>query len=343
MFQIDGAYGEGGGQILRSALTLSIITQQPIYVTNIRAQRTNPGIRPQHLTAIKAAQTISKGHVEGAAIGSTSIRFFPAKVEHGQYSFRIATAGAATLVLQAILIPLTLAGGVSQVRIQGGTHVPWSPCFEYLSFAWLPILSKLGFSAQLKCERAGFYPRGGGVIQAIIHPVTDPSPIICTQRGQLQSVHVLSAVAQLPEQIGDRQTKRAQERLGSLSVPVDYETRKYPSNGKGTFVFLAPEFPPGKACFFALGAPGKPAERVSDEAMNHLEEFLALEGALDPWLADQILIPLALASGNSQFSTTRISQHLLTNAVVLETFGLARVSISGQEGDPGVIQVTPNS
>jgi RNA 3'-terminal phosphate cyclase (ATP) len=341
MITLDASLGEGGGQVLRSSLTLAILTQQTVHLTNIRARRSKPGLQAQHLQAVRAAATICNGSVEGAALGSQELRFQPGKTEAGKYHFEIGTAGAATLVLQTIFLPLSQAAGKSTVIISGGTHVAWSPSYHYLDWLWLPCLRRLGYSAELTLEQVGFYPQGGGRIRAAIQPTGTIHPLNLTERGPLTSINGLSGVGNLDEEIARRQKLQALRQLEPICRDTKIKSEAVKSFGKGTFLALLATFEHSAACFTSLGAPGKRAERVADEAVNELLAFLAAPGAVDPHLADQLLLPLTLAGGPSCFSTSQISQHLLTNAEIIRHFDAAEISIEGKLDESGMIQITP--
>jgi len=339
MVEIDGSQGEGGGQVLRSALALSILTCQAMRITNIRARRSKPGLMAQHLRAVDAAAAISKASVQGAALNSTELVFEPVEIRSGRYKFDIKTAGATSLVLQTIFIPLSLASSASSVIISGGTHVPWSPSFHYLELNWLPLLIEMGFDAQISLDQAGFYPQGGGRISAVIRPAADIQPLNLTRRGSLLHLQGISAVANLPLSIAERQKRQAFKRLQHLRPHI--KTVQMPSRFKGTLLLLFAEFENGRACFFGLGKLGKPAEQVADEAVDGLESFLATEGTVDPYLADQLLLPLCLAKGVSTLHTSRVSEHLLTNAAILRAFLTVEIDIQAGIGEPGLVQVKP--
>lgn len=337
---MDGSQGEGGGQVLRSALTLAGMTGQAMRISRIRAGRPKPGLAAQHLTAVKAIAEVCSAQVEGATPGSTSLTFIPGSPRPGTYRFDIGTAGATTLVLQTIFLPLSVAQEASTVAITGGTHVPWSPCFHYLDWHWLPVMRQAGFDARLKLKRAGFYPRGGGRIQALIRPAPRIKPLQLVERGALERIRGLSTVANLPGHIAERQRKQALRRLKSLA-PADIQLASLQAPSPGTFLLLLAEFEHTRACFFALGKKGKPAERVADEAVEALEAFLTTRAATDPYLADQLLLPLAFAGGESQVHTARISHHLRTNAAVIEAFMPGTIAIQGQPDGPGIVHITP--
>jgi len=341
MNEIDGSKGEGGGQILRSALTLSLMTDQNFRIVNIRARRSKPGLRPQHLASVKAAASVGQAQVEGAYLGSREIDFRPSSIHPGSYRFEIPTAGSTSLVLQTIFLPLSVAEAPVEIEIIGGTHVPWSPCFHYLDLNWLPTMRSLGFRADLGLKLAGFYPQGGGLIRASVQPVRRITPLQCIHRGDLTRVSGLSTVSNLPESIAERQRKRAVKRLIDLGCPVEIENQTLPSPGKGTLLLLQAEFESGQACYFGLGARGKSAERVADEVVDVLQVFLHGEGVVDEYLADQLLLPLAFADGDSEFRSSTITQHLLTNAEVIRAFGAAEINIRGKLDQPGVVEIRP--
>jgi RNA 3'-terminal phosphate cyclase (ATP) len=342
MIHIDGAQGEGGGQVLRTSLTLAVLTQNPLHITNIRAHRSKPGLRPQHLTAVEACGAVSAARVQGARVGASELVFEPGPVKPGSYRFDIQTAGSTSLVLQTILLPLSKADEPSTAAVIGGTHVPWSPCYHYLEWLWLPEIQTIGFNASLKLKRAGFYPPGGGRVQATIRPVRELTPMVRLERGRLRKIRGLSAVANLPDHIAQRQRKQARRRLKDL-CPVDIKTATLDARSPGTFIALLAEFEHSRCCYFALGKKGKPAERVADQAVNRLLGFLDTDGAVDPFLADQLLVPLVLARGISHFQTAEITQHLLTNAAVIEAFLPGTIEIQGQLGAPGTVRIIPQS
>jgi RNA 3'-terminal phosphate cyclase (ATP) len=345
LLEIDGSMGEGGGQVLRTSLSLSIITGKPVSLNNIRANRDKPGLRPQHLMAVRSAARISNGIVRGDRVGSTAISFQPGPAVPGNYLFDIGTAGATSLVMQTLLLPLALADGASTVRIHGGTHVPWSPCFHYLDRSWRPLLNRIGIAFNLKLEMAGFYPGGGGQIAAQIAGSSRIQGLQLRRRGRLLRIQGISAVADLPVGIAERQRKQALERLNQLpGLPeVEIEITSLPTRSKGTLLLLEAEFEQGLGCFFALGARGKRAERVADEAVDALVEFLATDATVDHWSADQLLLPLALADAGSTFVTSHVSEHLLTNAEVIRQFLPVDIAIRGVSGEPARVDIEPGS
>ncbi len=340
MIRLDGAIGEGGGQVLRTALTLSCITAVPFTITNIRARRKKPGLRPQHLKAVQAAGEIAQARVQGARTGASELIFQPGKLRGGDFRFDIGTAGATSLVLQTVLLPLCLVGRASTVTITGGTHVPWSPSFHYLQWQWLPFLQKMGVRAQVFLDLAGFYPQGGGRIHANIQPAGQLHPLQLRERGALRAIHCLSMTANLPEHVLRRQADRVAQRLGK-TYPLRIETAQVKSRFKGTMLLLLAEFESGQACYFGLGKRGKPAEKVADEALDALERFMSTQATVDQYLADQLLLPLSLAEGESEYLTPEVTQHLVTNAAVIRRFLPVEIEITGEIGYPGRVRVAP--
>jgi RNA 3'-terminal phosphate cyclase (ATP) len=341
--RVDGTMGEGGGQVLRSALTLSLLTGRPLRLTRIRARRDPPGLAPQHRMAVQAAARVAGAVVKGDDIGSRVLEFVPGNVTPGGYEFDIGTAGSTSLVLQTVLLPLALAPGPSNVRLRGGTHVPWSPCFHFLDWHWRVMLGRLGLHFLLCMIQAGFYPPGGGVVQATIPGGARIGGLELRHRGRLLSIRGLSAAACLPMEIAERQRSQALQRLQGLDCPVDIAVEQLPAPSPGTVLALLAQFEHGQACFSALGARGKRAERVADEAADELLRFLARDGAVDRWLADQLLLPLAVARTPSEFTTSAVTGHLLTNADVIRAFLPASIEIDGAAGEPGTVRVTPAS
>lgn len=341
MIEIDGSRGEGGGQILRSALTLSLLTGKPFRIYNIRSRRARPGLRPQHLKAVQAAAEVGQARIKGAEMGASTLQFEPGRVCPGNYHFDIGTAGATSLVLQTVYLPLALADAPSWVTIRGGTHVPQSPCFHYLDRHWRRFLDTTDLSLSLTLKRAGFYPPGGGIVRAHIRPTSGVRPLHLLQRGRLRQICGLSAVANLPDSVAERQRDRALTRLAGWAGPCTIEIERLSALSKGTMLLLLAEFEHSQACFFALGARGKRAEQVADEAVDELLEFLATDGAVDTYLSDQLLLPLALSQGVSELRTACVSTHLLTNADVIRDFLSVTLEIQGEPGASGTVRLVP--
>jgi RNA 3'-terminal phosphate cyclase (ATP) len=348
MITIDGARGEGGGQVLRTALALAAITGQPVRLDNIRAGRKNPGLAPQHLTGVRALAALCQADVRGDALRSTSIEFHPqAAIHAGDYSVDVAeatsggSAGAVTLVLQAMLVPLALAGGESRVILRGGTHVPWSPPFHYLSEVFLPMVAPMGVRADVRLDTWGFYPAGGGQVSADIHGQAGPlTAQDWTVRGDVTRVWGLAVAASLPAHIAQRMAGRAANLLqeAGLRPALTPVRERAASPGATTLLFAAYEN--SFAGFSALGEKGKPSEQVATEAALDLLAQHRSGQAVDMHLADQLLLPMALAAGTSRFTTCRVTQHLLTNAEIIRHFISAEIIVDGDELAPGTVTVT---
>ena len=338
MIEIDGSFGEGGGQILRSSLALSLVTGKPFHLWNIRAGRDKPGLQPQHLMSVRAAATVGQAQVRGDRKGSQELFFEPGEVKAGKYTFSIGTAGATGLVLHTVYLPLALKGTAeSELTIQGGTHVSHAPCFHFLDATWRNYLDRLGMPVRLRMERPGFYPRGGGVIDARIPPCPRPKGMQLQERGDILKAAGISAVAGLPDHIAERQARRATNRLKALDVHSLFNFEKW-EGGPGTMLSVTLDTSP-TTLFFGLGARGKPAERVADEAVDQVEDFLKHPGAVDPHSADQIVLPLAFAAGPSEFSVSQVTRHLLTNIEVIRRFVDRSIECVGEEGQPGLVRV----
>ncbi|UJS21781.1 MAG: RNA 3'-phosphate cyclase [Candidatus Brocadia sp.] len=339
IISIDGSFGEGGGQILRTALSLSAITQRPFEIYKIRANRKTPGLSYQHLQSVNAAARVCNAEVMGNQLRSTNLTFFPGKIQPGDYHFTIGTAGSVSLVLQTIFYPLSLADKPSSVTITGGTHVSHSPCIDYLAQQWLYFLRKIGFRAEIQTLRAGFYPRGGGEVFASIHPGTLQHPISLAERGKLLMIQGVSAVSNLERIIAQRQQTQAKLNFLERNIPHEIGITEIPAAGKGTMMFLIGTFEQSQCCYFSLGAPRKRAETVADEACNQFFSFLETKGVIDEYLADQLIIPLALTKVTSHYVTPRITRHLLTNIEIVKLFLPVTVDVVGNLDEEGLVKI----
>lgn len=340
---IDGSEGEGGGQLLRTSLTLSMMTAQPFEMIHIRAKRPNPGLQPQHLQAFLAAQQICGAMVEGAGKGSLHVRFSPGEPRGGSYRFDIGTAGATSLVLHTVYLPLSRCDQPSTLRLRGGTHVPWSPSYPHLVDAWLPCLRSMGLKLELTLLRAGFYPHGGGEFVAGIAPVAAIQPLRLTSRGALQEVRVLSAHTNLKDEVAGRQARAAEQLLRQAGLSPVVEVTNLPSLSRNTVCAITGIFENTRVCYSALGERGKRAEQVAEDACRAFLAFLRTDATVDEYLADQLLLPMALASGPSVMRTPRVTPHLLTNIATLQKFLPTVIHLSGTSGQPGEVEVIPVS
>ena len=343
MITIDGSFGEGGGQILRTGLSLAALTGRDVTIENIRAGRDKPGLRPQHLTGVVAVAEICRADVQGADVGSTRLVFKPHAIRPGSYEFDVskirASAGSVNLVLQTVIWPLAFAGKRSRVVIKGGTHVPFAPTFNYIDETFLPVVARMGLLCRYQMIKAGYYPIGGGEVRLEIEPVESLSAMELTERDEHSRVELTSAISNLPGHIADRQMNTGIERVRALGFKPACETKEYASPGKGTLFFISLVAGDARAGFQSLGEIGKPAEKVARDACDEFEAYVKSGAALDKHLADQLVIPAALAKGPSKFTTCEVTQHLLTNISIVERFLPARFEVSGEIGEPGTLRL----
>jgi RNA 3'-terminal phosphate cyclase (ATP) len=343
MVAIDASHGEGGGQVLRTALALSVALGRPVSLHRVRARRPRPGLQPQHLTVVRALAAISDARVVGDALDSTEVTFVPRTLRGGDYEFDIGairgSAGSVSLLFQALLLPLARATQASRLRLRGGTHVPWSPPVPYLSAVFLPALARVGVRADLTLHRWGWYPAGGGEVEAAIDPGGSWRALRWERPGE-QVLEGVSAVSRLPRSIAERQRARALERLAAagraaaITLVEDESAR-----GPGTLLMLTAAGESARAGFSALGRRGLRAEAVADEAADPLLAHLEAGASVDDHLADQLVPVLALADAPSAFTCPRVSGHLRTVAWLVERMLPVRVSLD--EGPPARVEVRP--
>jgi RNA 3'-terminal phosphate cyclase (ATP) len=339
LLAIDGAEGEGGGQILRSALCLAAVTGQGFEVTRIRAGRPRPGLRAQHLAAVRAAALACGAKVGGAFEGSPDLRFEPGPIVPGEFRFEIATAGSATLVLQTVLPALATAAAGSRVSVTGGTHVPASPSFDYLARHWCAVMQQLGLRARVSLVCAGFYPPGGGEIASVVDPWRRPASLVWEERGALLEVRGLSGSVRLHGEVARRQRDAAQARLWEeRRIEAAWDVAEAKGASPGSFLLLEAIFEKSRAAFGFLGERGLRAELLGDRAARRLLRFLEAEGATDPHMADQLALPLAVAGGGGRVTTNEVTRHLETMASVLVLFGIP-ARTWGRIGGPGGLEV----
>ncbi len=332
MVRIDGSQGEGGGQILRTSLSLAAITGQELEIYNVRAGRKQPGLAAQHVTCCLAVAEVCGGRVDGAELDSQAVRLAPGSVAGGEYRFDVGrvrpSAGSACLVLQSILPVLALAPRSSRVVIRGGSDVPWSPVYAYLANTFAPALSRFGIRLAFRRPAAGFYPIGKGCLEAEITPAGPVASINLTQRGELQRAVVASTVAdKLPKHILKRQNFAARTLLAAAGLDADSEEYYLESASPGTSCVVSLWYQSGHAGFTALGKRGMPAEEVGSQAASEAVEFIDSEAAVDRHLADQLLLYMVMARGRSQLCTTETTEHLRTNAAVAGQLTGAEIDI----------------
>jgi RNA 3'-terminal phosphate cyclase (ATP) len=316
MILIDGSEGEGGGQILRTSLALSLVTGQPFRMEHIRARRAKPGLLRQHLTAVEAAKTISAAEVSGAALGSLTLDFRPGPVTPGNYRFAVGTAGSATLVLQTILPSLLTASGSTTLTLEGGTHNPMAPPFEFLARSFAPLMEWMGPSIELDLKRPGFF-------QARIAPVTKLAPLMLMERGLIRKRQAKVWLSKLPSHVAERELAVVRQELNWRDTECSVENVAHPI-GPGNALVLEIEAEHATAVFTGFGERGRSAEEVGRQAVSAAQAWLDADVPVDEHLADQLLLPAALAGGGA-FRTTKPSLHATTNAAVIQRFLLVTI------------------
>jgi RNA 3'-terminal phosphate cyclase (ATP) len=341
MLEIDGSFGEGGGQILRSALALSLLTGKSFRLRNIRANRKpKPGLQPQHLMSVRAAAEIGRAKVTGDAVNSKDLTFEPGEVRSGNYRFAIGTAGATGLVLQTVYLPLALRGmGPSEITLEGGTHVSKAPCYHFLEMTWQRYMERIGLSVRLEMRRLGFYPRGGGVVVARITPSPKVRGLYLTKRPVLTTAGGFSAVAGLPLHIANRMGSHAAEHLQSAGIEAQISTEEW-IGGPGAVVAITFPESPVPTMFFAVGERRKRAETVAAEAAKEALAYAASNEPVDPHSADQLVLPLAFAEEASEYRVSQVTRHLTTNIAVVRMFLERDISCEGAEGSAGVVRIS---
>jgi RNA 3'-terminal phosphate cyclase (ATP) len=336
--EIDGSIGEGGGQILRTALALSMITGTPFEIKNIRANRPKPGLLRQHLTAVLAAQKICGAQVTGADMGSKALKFQPGAITGGTYAFAIGSAGSATLVLQTILPALLFADAESHITVDGGTHNSMAPPAHFLERSFVPLLNRMGANVAVTLERFGFYPAGGGRITAHVAPCEKLSPLALTTRGARTENYAEAFMAGVPGHVGRRE-------LDVIGAAMGWDETQLlmrglnDAHGPGNVVLITLAHENVTEVFTAFGEKGIAAEAVANKALAETREYIASTAAVGEHLADQLLIPLALA-GAGKFTTTKTSDHTMTNMNVIKRFLPAEFSVTQRSASCVEVAIT---
>jgi RNA 3'-terminal phosphate cyclase (ATP) len=318
MITIDGSFGEGGGQIIRTSLALSLITGTPFRIYNVRARRAKPGLQRQHLTAVNAAAEVGHAQVDGAQVGAREFTFRPGIVEPGTYTFDIGTAGSTTLVLQAVLPPLMCATEPSLVVLRGGTHNVHAPPYEFLAHAFLPLIARMGPRVEIELVRYGFYPPGGGQFNVYIEPATRLTPLELSERGAFKSRRARALVVRLPPNIAERELSVVREQLGWPDEQLQIETATN-ALSPGNVLTLEFESAHLTEIITGMGERGVRAEVVAERACAEAQQYLAHAAPVGEHLADQLLIPFALA-GRGAYTTGPPSLHTTTNIEVIKKF-----------------------
>jgi RNA 3'-terminal phosphate cyclase (ATP) len=333
---IDGSQGEGGGQIVRSALALSLVTGRPFTIEDLRGRREKPGLAPQHLTAVRAAAQIGGAKLEGDEVGSRSIVFQPTKLQPGEYIFSIGTAGSTTLVLQTVLPALMIADGRSRIILEGGTHNYRAPSFDFLAKAYLPLINKMGPSITVERQRHGFYPVGGGRLVVTIDPTNSLTGFDLLERGSECECRATAIISHLPDHIGQRELDYVAEKMNWTSEALRLNVLT-DSFGPGNALILEVESQHVTEVFTGIGRRGVPAEQVAAETLNEMCEYLAAGVPIGYHLADQLMLPLGIAAWQTgkggRFRTLPLTPHSTTHMEVLRTF--LNCHIASEKSDRG--------
>ena len=330
IIELDGATGEGGGQILRSALTLAMITGRPFRIRNIRARRAKPGLMRQHLVAVQAASQICGAEVKGAAVGSQELEFVPDQVQGGDYRFAIGTAGSCTLVLQTVLPAVLTAERPSTLRLSGGTHNPMALPVQFLQRAYCRAMAEMGAQIDVRLERFGFYPAGGGEVVASVSPCAQLRPREWMERGERRAAYAECFVAGIPGRVAQRELECVgkamnwgEDQLLNRSLPAE--------QGPGNALMLTFDYTHTTEVFTAFGEKSVSAENVARQVVQRARQYLCSNAAVAEYLGDQLMLPLALA-GSGGFTVDEVSMHARTNAGVIELFLPVRFGFGRRDG-----------
>jgi RNA 3'-terminal phosphate cyclase (ATP) len=344
MIEIDGSNGEGGGQIVRSSLALSAITGKPFRIFNIRAGRKKPGLKRQHLACVKAAAEICDASAAGAELESDELVFVPTKLKSGEFHFRISTAGSAPLVAQTVLPALMLADGPSKIIVEGGTHNPMAPCFDYLKKIYLPLVQKMGPKFESELLAHGFYPAGGGKFEIAIEPAKQLDGIELLERSQKFTPHIIGIVSQLPVSIAQREVDTILRKMQWKKKQSEIVIAKNPK-GPGNAVLIEINSQELSEMFVALGKRGVPAEKVATSALKDAKRYLVFDNCpVGEHLADQLMLPMGLAAASgktSRFKTVPLTEHSRTHKTVLQRFLDVSISFEEQTDGTALVVISP--
>ncbi|MCF2135685.1 MAG: RNA 3'-terminal phosphate cyclase [Candidatus Thorarchaeota archaeon] len=347
MIEIDGSYGEGGGQILRTAVSLSAFTLKTVRIYNIRSGRPKPGLKRQHIAGIELTGHLVNAEISGLHEGSTEVIFQPRERRGGLFKYDIRTAGAISLVLQAVLPAAILAPDKITLQIKGGTDVSWSPPIDYMREVFIPAITRLGAQVTIKQLRRGHYPRGGGEVTCEVNPVDRITPFKENTFGEIEYVRGISHCVRLPAHVAERQAKAAESTLRARGFePIKIEVEHYPKEndphrGPGSGIVLWAESDRGNRIGAdALGTRGKSAESVGKEAANNLSQQIKTGMPVDAHLADMLVPYLALAPGESKIGVTEITSHLETNIWVTERFLRIKTRLTRNNDGSGTLVIS---
>jgi RNA 3'-terminal phosphate cyclase (ATP) len=338
MITIDGSFGEGGGQIIRTSLALSVITGKAFRIYNVRSRRARPGLQPQHLAAVNAAAEIGRAQTDGAMVGSNEFTFRPGEVVPGEYVFSIGTAGSTTLLLQALLPPLMVASTPSRLTLEGGTHNVHAPPFEFLQKTFLPLVNLTGPRVSIELERYGFYPPGGGRVHVTIEPEASRNRINLRERGEILAKRANALVVRLPPAIAERELNVIREMLEWSDEQLQLETSDN-AYSPGNILTLEIESEQLTEIFTGIGERGVRAEVVAERAVREAQKYLAMDAPVGEHLADQLLIPLSFAGGGS-YLTGPLSLHTTTNIEIIKNFLAVVITVEPACGEMWKIEIS---
>jgi RNA 3'-phosphate cyclase len=319
LLKIDGSYGEGGGQILRSASSLSTLMKEPVEINDIRANRPVPGIRPQHHTAISCIKSISKGAAEGLSIGSSKLTFIPGEIQPGEYSFNIGTAGSIILVFQACILACLKTPKPISIKLIGGTDVKWAPTWDYFSQVFLPLIDKMGVKTEAQLIKRGYYPKGGGEAKLIIHPVKKLTPLKIKEEN-FGKIEGIVHSANLPEHISRRMKHAAIKIAVKNNIRSYIQVENTTSLSPGTGITLWSSSENTILGSTLLGEKGVAAEKIGERAANQLIRDIRNKATVDTHTIDQILPYMVLADGESNCIVRELSTHAQTNMWIINQF-----------------------
>ena len=346
LIELDGSTGEGGGQILRTGLALSMCTGRPVSMQRVRAKRPKPGLMRQHLTCVQAAAAVCGAQAEGAELGSQTLVFVPGALRAGDYAFNVGTAGSCTLVLQTVLPALMRCAEPSRVTLSGGTHNPMAPPFHFLERSFAPLLRRLGVGLDLELRRLGFYPAGGGEVSAVVQPTAGGlQPFDLTDRGPVREAYAECFAPALPSAVAVRELAALARALGwsreQLRTPAVRQ-----NEGPGNALLATMAYANVSEVVTVFGEKGVSAEQVAGALVKEVKTYQASEGALGQHLADQWMLPLALAvverGGAASFTCTEMTEHATTNIGVIEKFLPVRFDVDLTDARPRVCVVAAN-
>jgi RNA 3'-terminal phosphate cyclase (ATP) len=339
--EVDGSVGEGGGQIIRTSVSLAAITGRPVQIINIRARRSKPGLQAQHLTSVRAAATLCDAELKGAELGSQFLRFMPGPLSRQDaFSFDVGTAGATGLVAQTVLVPmLFLPTHPVSATVRGGTHVPMSPTADYVEAVYRPALHQMGAQVDFGYTRAGFFPRGGGEVALRCGEAGLRETIDRTERGRLKRLRLFIVTCQLPDHVAERGVDTLMKELRGYGVPILVERRALDGGSPGAAIVLTAECENGGGGWTSLGERGKPIERVAQEALRDFQRWYAGGAAVDEHLSDQLVLPCSLVRATSRWTTPVITEHLRTVLEIAQKFLPITYSLDTQPDGSGLVML----